>query len=707
MAESFIGQSLIRPDGADKVRGKAQYAADISMDGMLYVAVARASIAHGRILSIDTSEAAKSALVYTAADLADNVIVDIINDQPVLAAEKVRFMGEPIAVVAAETREKALAAAALVRAEYAPLPVNLDAKAALAEGASPVHESGNLVGSFDRTKGDPDGAFPRCALVLERTFTTPYQEHAYMEPDAGFSYMDGDVLALVSSSQNVFHDRRMISHALGIPEEKVCVRSATVGGAFGGKDGHMTQIFGALVTQKTGRPARIVFDRRESIAYTYKRHATELHVKIGFDSEGHILAFDADCVIDTGAYIGYGLAVLGLLSEHIPGPYRIENVRVHSRLAYTNKAPASAFRGFGAPQANFATESLISEAACRLGIDRIAIRRRNALREGDIAPLGQVIDHSCGLIEALDLMERSPLWQESKTNTDRTVGYGLAAGHLSCGFGKAVPDNAEITLERRADGRYLFRLGLTELGQGGVTSLTAIAAEALGVEPSEIVIELGDTATTFDCGSTAASRSTFLGGNAILAAVREYKARTERGEQDVHVRTALPFPEAEDMFAIGVPHSMYTFAVQLVKVRLDPISMKPRVLRAHAVTEAGKVIEPQQLAGQVTGGMMQSIGFALGEGCRYDEHGRLLTDSFSTYLLPTFADAPTITTDFVDGFEPSGPFGAKGAAESPTVPTAAAVNAAVFDAAGVWHQSLPITGETILMKRKESGDERL
>ena len=703
MENRFIGQNTVRPDGKAKVSGAAKYAADYSMDGMLYAAVARAEIAHGRILKVHTEEAEKTALVYTAADLNDNVIVDIINDQPVLASEKVRFMGEPIAVVAAETREKAVYAASLVKAEYEALPVNLDAKEALSEAASPVHEGGNLVGTFENTKGDPEAAFAACDLVLERTFTTPYQEHAYMEPDANFSYMEGEQLTVISASQNVFHDQRMICNALGIEPEKVRVVSATVGGAFGGKDGHMTQIFGALVTWKTGRPVKIVFDRQESIAYTYKRHSTELHVKIGFDKNGRILAFDADNVIDTGAYIGYGLSVLGLLSEHIPGPYNIDNVHVRSRLAYTNKTPASAFRGFGAPQANFATESLISEAADILKLDPLKMRRLNALRQGDTGALGQPIDHSCGLAEALDMMEKTPLWQEKLTNTDPWTGYGLAAGHLSCGFGKSIPDQAEITLEKRADGKFLIRIGLTEIGQGGVNSLTAIAADALSVTPEEIVMEMGDTAVTFDCGSTAASRSTFLGGNAILSAAAEYIKRAAAGEQDIKVRTAVPFPESPVITSPGVPHSMYTFVVQLVKVKIDPVSYKPTVTDACAITEAGKVINPMQLSGQVTGGMTQSIGLALGENCRYDADGRMLTDSFTTYLIPTFADAPSYVTDFVDGYEPSGPAGVKGAAESPTVPTAAAVNAAVHDAAGVWHQALPISGETIFAKRKELG----
>ena len=702
MEQRYIGTNIIRADGPDKVGGRAKYAADYSMEGMLYVAVARARIAHGRILSIDTSEAEKLARVFTASDLADNVIVDIINDQPVLAAEKVRYMGEPIAVTAAPTAEAARKAAELVRAEYEVLEANLDAEAALLPEAAPVHEGGNLVSTFENTKGDPESVFPACDLVLERTFSTPYQEHAYMEPDAGFSYYDSDgILTVISSSQNVFHDKRMIVNALGLDSDRVRVKSATVGGAFGGKDGHMTQIFGALVTVKTGLPAKIVFSRRESISYTYKRHSAKMRVRIGFDRGGRILAFDADTVLDTGAYIGYGLSVLGLLSEHISGPYRIDHIHVRSRLVYTNKTPASAFRGFGGPQANFATESLISEAAVLLGVDPLEIRRINALKMGDIGSMGQPIDHVCGLKEALDLLEQTPLWQERTADHDPSVGYGIAAGHLSCGFGKGIPDNAEIELLRDESGTYVFRLGLTDIGQGSTGSLSAIAADALEVDLSMVRLEMGDTATTFDCGSTAASRSTFLGGNAVIAAAEEYRKREAAGETNIVVHTTRNFPEAEIMTAVGVPHCMYTFVVQAVKVRIDPVSRRPMLLDACAVTEAGTVINPMQLAGQMQGGIMQSFGFSLMENCRFNEAGTMITDSFSTYLIPTFEDAPPIASLMVDSFESSGPVGVKGAAEATSVPTAAAVNAAVYDAVGVWHQAIPITGQTITEKLRE------
>jgi len=692
----LVGQNTVRPDGWDKISGRAKYAADYAMDGMLHVVMVRSEKAHAEILSIDDTEARREALVFTAADLAENIIDDIISDQPVFADKKVRFLGEPIAAVAAPTREQAKRAAALVRVTYRELPVYTEARAAIAEGTVSIHEGGNRIGAFDHTKGDPDAGFASAELVLEHTYTAQRQEHGYLEPDAGFSYMDGDTLVMISSSQNVFHDRRMAVRALGIPTERVRVISATVGGAFGGKDGHMTQLFGALVTLKTGKPAKIVFDRQESIAYTYKRHSTEMKVKIGFLADGTITAFASDVLIDTGAYIGYGFSVLGLLSEHIPGPYRINNIRLHSELCYTNKSPASAFRGFGAPQANFATESLISEAAVKLGLDPVAIRKKNALRTGDIGSLGQVIGSSCGLTEALEKLENSELWQRRKTETDPNVGYGLAAGHLSCGFGKAVPDSAEVTLRKAEDGSYELAVGFTELGQGGIGSLTAIAADALGVDAVKVRLIMGDTACTCDCGATAASRTTFIAGNAILRAAEEFRVREAAGEANFTVRGSAQFPETENMHSIGAPHVMYTFAVQAVRVVVDPLTGEVRVTDAAAVTEAGTIVNPMQLAGQVQGGFLQSMGYTLSEACTYGADGTMKNDSFASYLLPTAADAPHITAETVELYEQSGPMGVKGAAESPTVPTAAAINAAIFDATGKWHYALPITPQDIL-----------
>ena len=496
--EQYVGKNIIRPDGYDKATGRAKYAADYKKDDMLYAVVVHSKKAHAKILNIDITKAKKEAYVFTALDLANNEIVDIINDRPVFADKVVRFMGEAIAVVAADSLEQANYAASLVEVTYEDLPVYIDPVDALKEGAVPIGGTSNLVGSFENTKGDMEKGFNEADLILEHIYTVPHQEHAYMEPDANFSYMDGDTLIVKTSSQSAFNDQRMISHALGLDLDKVVVESATVGGAFGGKDGHMTQIFGALVTYKTKRPTKIVFSRQESMAYTFKRHSAKIHLKVGFKKDGKITAFDGNTIIDTGAYIGYGFTVLGLLSEHLAGPYDIPNVHVNSKLVYTNTTVSSAFRGFGAPQGSFATESIINEAASILGIDAIKIRLINALETGKVGSIGQTITASCGLKDALLMLESSPLWKE-KENKQDGIGYGVACGYLSCGFGKGIPDKAQVKLQKNNDIFELY-IGFTEIGQGATTSMQSIAAEALNVDVSKIKMIQSNTKTTFDCG---------------------------------------------------------------------------------------------------------------------------------------------------------------------------------------------------------------
>ena len=272
----------------------------------------------------------------------------------------------------------------------------------------------------------------------------------------------------------------------------------------------------------------------------------------------------------------------------------------------------------------------------------------------------------------------------------------MAAGHLSCGFGKAIPDSAEVMITKNADGVYEVCVGFTELGQGGIGSLTAIAADALGVDPAQVKVIMGDTARTPDCGATAASRTTFIAGNAIIRAAEEYHKREQAGETGFTVRGTAVFPESETMHSIGAPHAMYTFVAQAVRVKVDPLTGAVQVTDALAVTEAGTIVNPMQLAGQVQGGFVQSMGYTLTEVCSYAPDGRMLNDSFTTYLLPTAADAPHIETATADVYESTGPAGVKGAAESPTVPTAAAINAAIRDATGKWHYALPITPQDVL-----------
>jgi CO/xanthine dehydrogenase Mo-binding subunit len=700
----YVGEKRGRLEGMDKATGRALYAGDYRMENMLELALVRSEISHGSIHTLDVSALPEDVLVFTGKDFAENVVADIFCDTPVLAYDRIRFRGEPIAIIAADTREKAKEAAKLVKVEYECLPIVRNTEDAKDPAMPVLHGDSNLMADFFHEKGDVEKAFEESYLIVEDDFETPAQDHGYMEPDACFAYMEDDRLMVYTSSQNVFADRLMICRALGLAPEQVRVRAAFVGGGFGGKDGHTCQIYPSLVSWLTKRPAKVVFDREEVLACTYKRHGIKTHVKMGFSKEGKILAFDGSAVLDTGAYAGYGASVHGLFTEHFPGPYEIPNVRLKTETYYTNKPIAHAMRGFGAPQGAFATESIISRAVAQLGLDPIGMRLDNALVQGSVGALGQPMDHCVGLREALKLVQESDLWKERESNTDPYVGYGVAGGFLSCGLGQKIPDNAKVSVREREDGGFDIGCGLVDIGQGSTTALAAMAADLLETDIENIHMIMADTDKTEDCGCTAASRSVFIAGNALMAAVKQYKKMKEAGLSSDIAMGEAAFPESsKDLGRIGFPHAMYTFVAQAVKLRVDPITGSVSLLDIAAATECGKVINPLGLAGQIQGGIGMSIGFCLGEDCTWKD-GQLIHKNFATYLMPTALDVPNIASYHVDAYEASGPMGVKGAAEVSTVSIAPAINEAVRQASGAILTKLPLSPEEIL-KALEAREE--
>ncbi len=710
MREKYVGKRIGRTEGLDKAQGKARYAGDYFADHMLHVAVVRSPIAHGIVKGLDTSRLPEDVFLFTADDLAENVVDDIIQDMPVLAADHVRYHNEPVALVAADTCEKARAAAAAVTVECEELPAIIDVMDALKPDAVKIHENGNELVHFENEKGNVEEGFAGCDVIVEDTFYLPVQDHGYMEPEASFAQMGEDGrLHVYTSTQNIYNDRRMICRALGLEEQKVHIKAATVGGGFGGKDGHTNQIFSALVAYKTGRPARCVFDRTESLTASFKRHAVVTHVKIGADKDGMIKAFDGTGYLDTGAYAGLGTAVLALFSEHLAGPYEIPNVRVESRLLYTNKMPAHAMRGFGAPQGAFATETLLNQIAEKLHMDPIDLRYKNALVKGGTGALGQEMAHCVDFRAALKLVQESALWKERSENQDPYIGYGVAGGHLSCGLGKNIPDSAKVEIVKTADDSYEVHVGLVDIGQGSTTALQALAADCLGVEFDQVKMVMADTDQSFECGSTAASRSTYIAGNAIIQAAEQLKEQAaeqlkkQAAEGIFRATGAAVFPESDKKFATpGFPHAMYTFIAQAVKLRLNPVTGEIELLDIFAATEAGRVINPLSMAGQMQGGVAMSVGYALSEECRFDEQGRLKNKDFSTYLLPTAMDLPSISSAHVDAYEESGPAGVKGAAEVATVSIAPAIGNAIYEISGVSLHALPFDRYKILKALEEN-----
>lgn len=698
--KSIIGESIPRVDGWEKVTGKTKYPSDFYMPNMLYLKMVRATQAHALIKSIDISEVEniEDVYVFTAKDVKENAFGNIIKDQPVFCDKKVRFYGEPIAMVAAPTKALASSMAKKIKIEYEPLPIVEDAEEALNPKAPVLHPKGNLLDELHYENRHIDKGFGESKLILEDIFKVPMIDHMYMETESGVSYMDEEgKLTVLVGTQNAFHDQREISYALGIPMEKVRVKGLITGGGFGGKDGNTVQIYLALVTLKTGRPAKLIFSREESLVTSYKRHPANVYIKMGFGEDGKIKAFEGKVYFDTGAYAALGPAVLGLGTEHFVGPYEIENVKLDGYLVYTNKPPASAMRGFGAPQVLFATETLINRAAKKLGIDPIDIRIKNALEVGREGPFGQRMEHSVGIKEALEKIKESHLWRQRAENKDQNIVYGIAAGFLSCGMGAGIYDGAKVKIQKKGQ-RYLVSIGTVEIGQGSLTAYTQMAAEALGVSTQIIDVVYADTKETFDCGSVAASRTTYIIGKAIIEAAKNLS----KNQKDYAIGEAV-FPESSKRdIGIGLPHMMYTFLANAVKMHINPLTGEITLLDIVAATEAGKIINPSGLAGQIQGGIGQGIGYALMENMRF-KNGQLLQKNLSTYLIPTTMDICPIESLTVDAYEHSGPFGAKGAAEVGTVVIAPAITGGLIEKWDLCINQLPISREEIVKQLREKG----
>ncbi len=688
--ESFriIGTSPPRFDTPDKARGRAKYAGDYTAPGLLHVALVHAPIPHGILKTVKVPPLPDDCYAFTAKDFAVNLLPSVMNDQPALAEEHIRFLGEPVAIIAAPSAELARGIASSVQVDCTPLPVVDDMRAALLADAPKLFDAGNLCSELHSEKGDVAAGFAASGLVLEDSFELPVQNPAFLEPEACFTRIDDKGrLAIISSTQNAFADRSACAQVLGIPEDQITSKAATVGGGFGGKDGNTSQVFPALVTWKTGRPAKYVFTREENMMCGMKRHSAHIEVKVGFDLGGKLLAYEGRMWMDTGAYAVLGPAVLGLGTEHMTGPYLVPHVKLDTFLSYTNHTPASAMRGFGAPQTAFAIESLMHRAAAALGLSDLEIRRRNILHRGERISMGAPLECDVAFEEALDQFSKSELVREMYERPEAGCGYGLACAMMSCGMGKHVPDTVHVRLERKLGGGYLVRVGLVDIGQGGQTTLGMIAAEALGAELHEIEVRLADSEETSDSGSTAASRMTYICGKAIIEAAEKLKAGQDAAEATV----AFPEIAGED----GM-HKVFSFIAQCVKLKIDEATGAVKLLRVHNTTEAGRIIHPQMMAGQIFGGIVMSEGYALTEQIRY-RGGVPLEKDFSSYVLPTALDAPSMTNDNYDFSEATGPYGAKGVAEAATVALAPAVTAAVEQLCpGLAIKSLPIDREEVL-----------
>ena len=744
-----VGTTVLRIGARERVLGSAKFASDLHRDGMVTLLALRSDRPHARILSVDASQAVLTpgcVRVFTYEDIPGRNRLGIINkDQYLLAEDKIRFLGDPVALVAAETYESAHTALASIHVDYEDLPAILDPEEALRPGAIKIHENGNLLGRRVIKRGSPEAAFKQADVIVERIYTTSYVEHTYLEPDSGIAYLDDDgILVIHASTQNPHYDQKDVADLLGLDERKVRVIQAATGGGFGSKLDLNVQGFVGLAAYLLKRPAKMVYTREEAFLCTPKRHPLKIIYKSGATRDGRLIAADVKIIGDTGAYASYGLAVVTRTAVHATGPYEIPNIHIESTFAYTNNPIAGAMRGFGVPQIAFAHESQMDLLAQELGLTPLEIRRRNALRIGSLTATRQELKASVGIGATLEAV--APFYEKAQLIDNRQGRYrrrGVGIASMIYGIGNTGvqnPSSAQIELSN--DGKVTLFSGAADIGQGSSTILVQIAAEELGLLPDTIQLVMADTLLTTSAGASSASRQTYISGNAVLDAARKLREvllsqaatilKIDRGDLVLEdgvvksrtnhqnsvsfekiaqraLRAGLPlkwqgyFDPAttplDPETGSGAPYGTYAFATHVAEVEIEILTGEVKVLRVIAAHDVGKAINPGNVQGQIYSGVAMGVGFALME-----EFHPGKTESMKDYQIPSCADMPQVTTIIVEDFEPTGPYGAKGVGEPALIPTAPAIVNAIADALGVRIYDLPANLERVLKAASTAGN---
>jgi len=708
---SLIGKRLTRPDAIGKVTGEAKYPADLIRPGMVHLKVVFAQRPHAKIRSIDARKALALAgvvAVLTANDVPFNRYGLVCEDQPVLCEDVVRYWGDKVALVAAESKEIAERAALLVQIVYEDLPAVTGPRDGMNPRAQLVHSEreSNVLHHVRIRKGDVERAFAGAHIVLEGSFETSWQEHAYLQPDAGIAYYEDGKLVVETAGQWLHEDRKQLAKCLGLPEEDVIVRYAKIGGAFGGREDLSIQAVLALAAWKLQRPCAILWSREESIIGHHKRHPFSIRSKWAADRDGKILAAQTELVSDGGAYASTSAEVLKGATLFASGTYEIANVASDGYAVYTNNVPSGAFRGFGSPQSQFAAESMVTRLAHALELDPAEFRRRNMYREGSIEPTMSVLPAG---VSAVPTLERC--MEEARARLDYGMrkpsrashvrrGVGIASGIKNVGYSFGFPEQATATVELYGNGnieRAVVRIGAADVGQGAHLVLRQIAAETLGIGFDCVDIITDDSSQAPDAGSASASRMTLMGGRAVKDASQAAKAKFPGPDAKATVKfMPAPTTALDPQTGAGRPNYSYGYVSQAVEVEVDTRTGLVQILKIISTHDVGKVINPQQVEGQIEGCLAQAVGYTLTEHLQ-SRDGKILTPYLSTYLLPTTLDMPTeVHSVLLETADPEGPFGARGVAEMPLVPFAAAVAAAIYDATGGWVSQLPMTPERVL-----------
>jgi CO/xanthine dehydrogenase Mo-binding subunit len=745
------------PDFVEKVAGTLPYADDWGFPGMLHGVVVRAHVACALIAGIDTDAARQVRgvrAVLTAADIPHNVIAEEASGlgidqivQPVLAIDRVRYDGEPVAIIAAESPGAAVEAAALVEIEYEDADGVFDTEAALRESAPAVHPGGNRYVTWRLAIGDADAAMARADLIVQDTYETPRVDHAYLEPEAGVGWVDGDGVITLRVSTQVIEHARQLADILQLPHSRVRVIAAYMGGGFGGKEDMTVEPYLAALVWTTRRPVRMVWERQESLLARCKRHPFRMHYRTGVMADGTIAAQDITIEGDAGAYPLLSSRVLFAGAVNSTGPYRCTDARVESVAVFTNTVPTSAMRGFGAMQVVFGYESQMDRIAERLGLDPATVRERNFVTSGDVRVTGEAIDTEPATLECMRRV-LDELGEPCQPTGGGRVGRGFACSMQPYGRSVFFADRASCWIGLEQDGTMVIRAGVTDLGAGQAASLADIAGEILGVTVDRTSVHIGDSALNPLTGGTFATRQLYMSGNATVKVARGLRsklapvaadllgcepAELEFAANRVAVasdpsrslsmaelsRTAEAhgvMPYCHDTFNAetgefdpstgrGRSYPDYTYGAHAVEVEVDEQTGEVRILKYIACHDVGRAIDMQRVVGQIQGAVAQGVGYAMSEEVEINA-GVMSSTLFANYLIPTSVDLPDIDAIALELHLGKGPFGARGIGEPPIGPCAPALASAIQDAVGARMRRLPMTPERVLAALREADDLR-
>lgn len=711
----------LRREGVEKLTGTARYTDDLVTPDGWYGATVRSTVARARLLGIDLDPAFdwSQVIVVTAADIpGENIVSSIRSDQPALAHAEIRHHAEPIALLAAPDRATLRAARRALRVRLEPLEPVLDPE-----------RSEQQFAAYQVARGDVESALAQADLVIEGEYRVGHQEQLYIEPNAMIAAPrpDGGI-TITGSMQCPYYVHTALRRALGLTKDQAVIIQAETGGGFGGKEDYpsMIAIHAALLAQKAGRPVRMIYDRHEDIAATTKRHPAIIRSRTGVMRDGTLVAQDIEVVMDGGAYCTLTPVVLSRGVLHAAGPYPVEHVRIRGRAMATNTPPNGAFRGFGAPQTEFAAELQVARVADALGVSPAELRRRWAYRPGDTTPTGQVLIDSVAAVAVLDAAvgaseyertrARTRAARERRTERDRLApGVGIALAWHGAGFTGSGEDHlASVAgVELREDGTIRVLIASTEIGQGTKTIFPMLAGEALGVPEAAVELAPQDTSIVPDSGPTVASRTAMVVGGLVVQAARALREQVEsatgrpfaesyrdfvrdhgavRVDQQYRSTAVNPF---DDRTYTGDAYPAFGWAAAVAEVDVDLDTGEVLVRAVVSADDAGRIIHPLLAEGQVEGGTLQAVGYATIEEIKLKD-GRYLNDRLATCLIPTSVDAPRITAILVEAPFAGVPHGAKGIGELPMDVVAPAIVDAIHDAVGAWVTELPATPERIL-----------